>query len=241
MGMTVKGIDVSHHNKDWMGKANITYDDIPFINDVEFAYIKASEGATFKDPAFQWNLKSLRKVGIKNLGAYHFFRQNASAQSQFQNFKKQVGKERLSLPPVIDFEFAHAKDQQELKQMQNTLLELCNLMEKQYGKQPVIYCVIGDYRRFLKNHKQLRNYPIWLENKGKNIVPEEIPNVVISQYMIYKTGNYEQLRSYPIWFDNKEDTPTDMPNLVISQQKIDKTPIIEIDVNYTTHKFAYNE
>ena len=45
------GIDVSHHN----GKINWEK-----VTDVEFVYIKATEGATYVDPLFQQNIKGAR-------------------------------------------------------------------------------------------------------------------------------------------------------------------------------------
>ena len=45
------GIDVSHHN------GEINWKQVP---DVEFVYIKATEGATFVDPMYQQNIKGAR-------------------------------------------------------------------------------------------------------------------------------------------------------------------------------------
>ena len=48
------GIDVSHHN----GKVN--WEQVP---NVEFVYIKATEGATYVDPMFRQNIKGANKFG----------------------------------------------------------------------------------------------------------------------------------------------------------------------------------
>ena len=49
------GIDVSHHN----GK--IKWEE---VSDVEFVYVKATEGATYVDPMYQQNIKGARVLMI---------------------------------------------------------------------------------------------------------------------------------------------------------------------------------
>lgn len=45
------GIDVSHHNE------KINWEQVP---DVDFVYIKATEGATYVDPMYQQNINGAR-------------------------------------------------------------------------------------------------------------------------------------------------------------------------------------
>ena len=69
------GIDVSHHN------GNINWEQVP---DVEFVYIKATEGVTYVDPMYQQNIKGARAKKLR-VGAYHYFRTTSSVQKQFEN------------------------------------------------------------------------------------------------------------------------------------------------------------
>ena len=62
----VRGIDVSNHN------GTIKWEQVA-EDDYQFAYIKASEGKTHRDPAFARNVKSAQRAGLL-VGAYHFFR-----------------------------------------------------------------------------------------------------------------------------------------------------------------------
>ena len=73
----VAGIDVSKHNGDI--DFNQVRDD-----DYQFVYIKASEGMTYKDDAFDRNYRAARSAGLK-VGAYHFFRKNRTGQEQADN------------------------------------------------------------------------------------------------------------------------------------------------------------
>ncbi len=61
----VEGVDVSSHQEaiDWRALAG---------TGVKFAYIKASEGADFRDERFASNWRDSAAAGIKR-GAYHYF------------------------------------------------------------------------------------------------------------------------------------------------------------------------
>ena len=60
------GIDVSRH------QGRIEWQKVP-IRDISFVYIKATEGATYTDPYFHYNIKGAAEAGFK-VGAYHYFR-----------------------------------------------------------------------------------------------------------------------------------------------------------------------
>ena len=73
----VAGIDVSKHNGDIdFGKVR---DD-----DYQFVFIKASEGKTYRDEAFDRNYRGAREAGLK-VGAYHFFRKNRTGSEQAED------------------------------------------------------------------------------------------------------------------------------------------------------------
>lgn len=171
----VTGIDVSHHN----GLKSVA--DLP--DSVKFVYIKASQGKTFRDPAFgrNYNLfanKAPHKVAI---GAYHFFEQEISADEQFNNLNAAVVDKPLDLPVVVDFEFVHYSGKKELLSIQNNLLRLLKLIETKYKKKPLIYCNPRGYKLFIGNDKRLAEYRIWLDAKGYD---GTVPNTMIEQKKI---------------------------------------------------------
>lgn len=92
----IRGIDVSNHN------GRIDYDKVAAAG-YTFVYIKASEGATFKDPNFKRNYKNASRSGLK-VGAYHFFRMNRDGDAQALNFMQSIRGTDLDLPLVIDIE-----------------------------------------------------------------------------------------------------------------------------------------
>ena len=181
------GLDVSHHNGNKWGS------DMPaYIN---FVYVKATEGKTFKDPLYKQNLEEAKIACTafppnyhKYIGAYHFFKQEVPAKLQFQNIKETVDPKEITLPLAVDFEFVHYRSKEELNQVQNTLYELLVLIEKYYGKKPIIYCNPRGYSLFIGNHDKLKHYNIWLDAK---LNPKcNIPNVVIKQIRIEDFNNH---------------------------------------------------
>lgn len=93
-----QGIDVSHHQGviDWTAVAR--------QRQVDFAYIKASEGADLRDPMFGINWQGAGKAGIER-GAYHYFSLCKPGDVQAANFIAAVPGDGAMLAPAIDLEF----------------------------------------------------------------------------------------------------------------------------------------
>lgn len=92
----IRGIDVSAHN----GMMNL---DAAAADGIEFIFIKASEGQTFRDPNFRINYDKARHAGMK-IGAYHFFRFDCDGISQAKNLLSVIGRRPLELGVAIDVE-----------------------------------------------------------------------------------------------------------------------------------------
>lgn len=94
----IRGIDVSAHN----GMMNL---DAAAADGIEFIFIKASEGNTFRDENFRINYEKASHAGMK-IGAYHFFRFDCDGVSQGMNLIKAIGNRTLDLGVAIDVEDA---------------------------------------------------------------------------------------------------------------------------------------
>lgn len=129
------GIDVSHHD----GKIN--WEQVP---DVEFVYIKATEGATYVDPMHKQNIKGARARKLR-VGAYHYFRTTSSVQKQFENYKQHVKKEDIDLIPMVDVEECRKWS---VTQFQDSLIRFIQLVKSHYGKAPMIYSVNTFYNKY---------------------------------------------------------------------------------------------
>jgi len=91
------GIDVSHYTatRDWRGLAD---------KGIEFAFVKASEGATVRDDHFSQHWRGLHEAGVP-CGAYHFAHPGSDPATQAAQFHSVVGDLGPSdLQPVLDLE-----------------------------------------------------------------------------------------------------------------------------------------
>ena len=179
-----KGIDLSHWNIDTY---NISFDSIP--NDVSFVYLKATEGASYKDKMYPIYIEEFigKNIGSRKddpikIGAYHFFKQNVPALLQFKNIKETIDPSEINLPIAIDFEFIISHSSKETKQIQECLYNLLIMVEKEYKKKPIIYCNKRGYDLFIRNCDKLNHYGIWLDAKSDNSLT--VPNTIIKQIKI---------------------------------------------------------
>jgi len=148
----VAGIDVSKHNGDI--DFNKVRDD-----DYQFVFIKASEGKTYKDDAFERNYKGAREAGLK-VGVYHFFRKNRTGKEQAENLLQAVKGKELDLPLVIDLEDDWGNGATiDRKTALERVMEMINiLMDKGYGV--MIYTNLDGYSKYYKD--MLGDHDLWL-------------------------------------------------------------------------------
>lgn len=92
----VTGIDVSNHTGD------INFEEVKKKN-IDFVYVKATEGFDFIDHHFETNYTNIRKNNIP-VGFYHFFRFDVSGKNQAYNFLKVIEGKYFELPLVLDIE-----------------------------------------------------------------------------------------------------------------------------------------
>ncbi len=126
------GIDVSNHQGiiDW-GK-------VVTDKNIQFVYIKATEGVTHIDKSYKRNITEARKMGLK-VGSYHFLKNTSPVVFQFQNFNNTANRDFQDLIPMVDVEESVSKDSIRL---------FCKLVEDHYGKKPVIYGTNKSYNLY---------------------------------------------------------------------------------------------
>ncbi len=145
----VHGIDVSHY------QAQINWDTISQQN-ISFAFVKATEGATHVDTLFSHNWTEMDRVGLKR-GAYHFFRPQTSSVAQAQNFIEQVKMNDGDLPPVLDVE---VRDDISKRRLIDAVRTWLIIVETRYDVKPILYTNIKFYNRYLAGH--FNEYPVWI-------------------------------------------------------------------------------
>ena len=146
------GIDVSHHQ----GKINWdTLFALPLSPEIQFVYVKATEGKDHIDREWEYNRAALIKKKVKH-GAYHFFRPGTDPIEQVNHFLKVYTPENNDLAPVLDVETEGLNDQILIENVAIFLKEL----EERTGKRPIIYTSYHFYRTKFHNHFQ--KYKFWI-------------------------------------------------------------------------------
>lgn len=150
----VPGIDVSHHNDriDWPAAAQA----------IRFAFMKASEGPSYKDPTFAVNWHSAKAAGVIR-GAYHYFDPKASGMAQAQNFLNSIGPlQPGDLPCAIDLEEQDGVDIPAMFEQVKLFLARVQLVTV---KTPVFYTNL-DWAQKLKHDPYLKQFPLWFAHPG---------------------------------------------------------------------------
>ena len=148
-----RGIDVSHYQGriDWRAVE---------AEGIGFAYMKATEGATFTDPTFRRNWAAAGETRIVR-GAYHRFRAGRDGAAQADHFLAVVSLREGDLPPVLDVESTDGvSDARLVRGVRAWLAEV----ERRTGKRPIVYTKPGFRRAHLGT--ALDDYPLWIAEYG---------------------------------------------------------------------------
>jgi lysozyme len=151
----VIGVDVSRHQGviDWRALAG---------SGIGFAYIKASEGATFRDTQFAANWSEAALAGVTR-GAYHFFTQCRTGADQAQNFIATVPPDPQALPHVIDAEhMGPCRTGPAVPDVVQEIEAFLALVEAHYGRRPLIYTTSEFHNAYLMG--RLAGERFWLRS-----------------------------------------------------------------------------
>jgi len=142
-----EGIDVSHY------QGQINWEEVARDKNIQFVYVKATESSGYVDEFYLRNLYGAKRVGIP-VGVYHFFRPNASALTQLENFRSNVDPRQQDLIPIVDVE---KRGKGSLVQFQRTLKAFLDGVERMFGVKPIIYTGVNFYAKYLEG--KFTGYP----------------------------------------------------------------------------------
>jgi len=150
----VKGVDVSAY------QGEIDWQELSGEN-ISFAFIKATEGSSFVDKKFAYNLQEAQKTHLA-VGAYHFFSYDSAGETQAQNFIDTVKPYDGMLPSVIDLEFYGDKEMNPpaREYVDRQLKAMLQALEDHYGQKPIIYATEKSYDLYLSG--DYSEYDIWV-------------------------------------------------------------------------------
>lgn len=193
----LKGIDISHHNKNMK--------DLKAINDFDFVIMKASEGVTFQDSARKQFMMALDPDRL--FGFYHFARpeNGNSARGEAMNFIYAIS-QYLDRRPLLalDVEAGALR----FSDLDNWVEAWVKTVYEYTGVKPLIYCSEAECKRFKKAADFGCGLWVakWSNNKPKKITPFKL--WAIWQYsdsgicsavrtdMNYFNGSADQFRKY---------------------------------------------
>ena len=151
------GVDVSSY------QANINMNKLKEQN-IQFIYIKATEGSKAQDNTFEKNWDNAKKAGLLS-GAYHFFSFDSEGRTQAENFINTVDDNMKGrLIPAVDVEYYGDKKENPPKK-EDVVRELkvfLNALEKEYGVKPIIYSGAEIYDKYLKG--EFDEYKKWISS-----------------------------------------------------------------------------
>ena len=179
--LRIGGIDVSHY------QGQINWREVARSKEVNYVYIKATEGAQLVDNTYLTNLRGARHAGLK-VGVYHFYRPNVSRQQQFRNMKANVNLRDIDLIPIIDVEH---RGREPLKTFQNNLLQFLQMVEQHYGVRPIIYTSRDFYNKHLAGPFTHYKYMI---ARYHSEVPELCDNAAFVMWQYTANGRVPGIR-----------------------------------------------
>ena len=185
-GLTVRGVDVSSYqgNIDWPVLAS---------QEVDFAYIKATEGSSSQDPYFSHNWQGASKTNIK-VGAYHFFSFESAGSTQAKNFIDTVGTADDMLPPAIDVEYYGiftSAETIDVDAVRKELRIMVDILTDEYGVKPIIYVSESSYRTIVQGY--FEDCGLWYRSVYSGI-PVDV------DWVFWQYSNRHRLKGY----DGKE-------------------------------------
>lgn len=151
----MRGIDVSHHQGsiEWERVKEAGY---------AFAYLKATEGADFRDTRFQQNWARARSAGLV-AGAYHFFTFCARGADQADHFLAVIADQEHVLPLGVDVEFAgNCKAWDSLSAIHVELDVFVKRVEAARGEEVLLYTALDQFDELIP--ASLHQHALWIRS-----------------------------------------------------------------------------
>ncbi|KAB1155446.1 GH25 family lysozyme [Micromonospora sp. DT46] len=160
---TTPGIDVSHYQGaiNWTSVRNAG---------IQFAFIKATEGTSYKDPRFNTNYVAAYNAGVIR-GAYHFARPNISSGAVQANYLASNGgawsADSRTLPAALDLEanpyaggYCYGLS---TTGMRNWVQDFLNTYRARTGRYAVIYTTTSWWNQCTGSWSApWANHPLWV-------------------------------------------------------------------------------
>lgn len=128
----------------------------------QFAYLRATSGATYTDDQFQSNYDRSQGTNLE-MGVYHVYSYTTTAVAQYQNFVQEVGKRSGQLPLAIQISTYGDYSTTYLQRPapQKRLARLISLLKQHYNKRIIIWTTPEIWRSLA--HSSIAKNGSWLQ------------------------------------------------------------------------------
>lgn len=152
----VRGVDVSSYQGDidW---------DVLAGQDLDFAFIKSTEGSSHVDPEFEGNWADALGTDLV-VGAYHFMSFESPGETQLENIIETVPAEPGTLAPVVDLEYYgdFIETPPSADEIWAILDPLLTGIEEHYGQPAIVYTTEQIYASYLTEGYE--DTPLWIRS-----------------------------------------------------------------------------
>lgn len=168
----VRGVDVSRHQND------IDWPELAAASEIEFAFMKASEGTDLRDPRFAENWSEAE--GQVARSAYHFFTFCTPGEAQARNFLA-AAPQAGELPRAIDVEFSgNCTKWESEEEIRRQLEAFVEVVRAEDGRTPILYLTKESYNRLVRGG--FEGVPIWMREIVFRPSESDYPNLQFWQY-----------------------------------------------------------
>jgi GH25 family lysozyme M1 (1,4-beta-N-acetylmuramidase) len=169
LAASVEGVDVSSHN------GSVPWPTL-YKQGVRFAYVKATEGTSYKNPHFTQQYNGSYKSGMIR-GSYHFaLPSNSSGAAQANYFASNGGgwsKDGKTLPGALDLEYnPYGSDcyGKSAKQMVDWISDFAKTYRARTGRHMVIYTSTTWWKKCTGDSKKFSSTsPLWIPSWGSSV------------------------------------------------------------------------
>ena len=153
----ISGVDVADHQRP--GGAPINWKMAGTVGGQHFAFVKATEGTTYKNSFYEEDVKAAADAGLK-VGAYHYARPGMDPIAQARHFANVINAgPAQQLPPVLDLEVDEGLGPTQLAAWTQIFL---TELERASGKRPMLYTYRYFWYERMNNTNAFTSYPLWL-------------------------------------------------------------------------------
>jgi lysozyme len=156
---------------------------------ISFAFIKATEGTTIRDPDFAANWRQAKDLGIVR-GAYHFAHPANGAATEARAFLDVVQAQGLNQGDLLALDL-ETSDNLGPARVAEYARNWCADVRKATGHTPIVYTFLGFAQQ--GNCAGLGHYPLWIAEPsapaGKPVVPQPWSAWAFHQYGTTQVGS----------------------------------------------------